>query len=909
MILSKNEIRKRAALFAKEWENESREEAEAKSFWDEFFNVFGMSRRRVASFEHNVQKRNGKTGFIDVFWKGVMLAEHKSLGRDLDKAFDQAKDYLPNVPDKDLPRYIIVSDFNIIRITDLDEGSEHEFTLGQLSNNIHLFDFISGYNSGTNYEDEEIASIKAAKLMADFHNEIADTGYSGHELELFLVRVLFCLFAEDTAIFDRGLFRSYIENRTNPDGSDLGIHINLIFETLDTPLDKRQTNIDEQLAQFPYINGGLFAEQIRSVSFDATARLKLIKCSKSDWSGISASIFGSLFQGVMDEEQRRELGAHYTSEMNILKVIQPLFLDDLYIEFDSVKSSKKRLEDFHTKLSQLTFMDPACGCGNFLVTAYREMRLLELQVLEKIQSFDKKLQSQRLIGGDELSKINVNQFYGIEIEEFPTLVARVAMYLVDHQMNRLFEKTFGLYQPRIPLREPAHIYHGDALTKDWQEIIPSSELSYIFGNPPFYGARLMTKIQKDNLKQVFGKLRGVGNLDFVTAWYKKSAEYIQGTNIKVGLVSTNSICQGEQVGILWKHLHEEYGIRIHFAHQTFKWNNDAPGTAAVYCVIVGFANYDTEQKYLYEYADIKADPIERVVENINGYLINGPNVFIQSTKKPISESPEMVFGNMPNDGGNFLFTEGEKNEFLDKEPLAEKYIKPMISAREFLNNQKRYCLWLVDIEPSELRKMPYVLQRVNNVKKIRSESTRKATQDLAQYPALFGEIRQPTSNYILIPRVSSENRDYIPMGFFTQNDIVSDTCLAVVDANLYHFGILESCMHMAWMRYTCGRLKGDYRYSKDIVYNNFPWPADISETDEQKISTLSQAVLDARELYPNSSLADLYDPLTMPIELVRAHQNLDAAVDNLYGQKFHNDEDRVAMLFQRYQELVKKIND
>jgi type I restriction-modification system DNA methylase subunit len=904
MILSKNEIRRRAALFAKEWENESREEAEAKTFWDEFFNVFGMSRRRVASFEHNVEKRNGKTGFIDVFWKGVMLAEHKSLGRDLDRAFDQAKDYLPNVPDKDLPRYIVVSDFNIIRITDLEEDTEHQFTLGQLSNNTHLFDFISGYNLGTSYEDEEIASIKAAKLMADFHNEISDKGYSGHQLELFLVRVLFCLFAEDTAIFEKGAFRSYVETRTNIDGSDLGIHINQIFEIVNTPLDKRQTNIDEQLGQFPYINGGLFAEHIRTVSFDTTARLKLLKYCSFDWSGISASIFGSLFQGVMDEQQRRELGAHYTSEINILKVIQPLFLDDLYIEFDTVKSDKKRLELFHNKLATQRFFDPACGCGNFLVTAYRELRLLELQVLKKIQSFEKKLQSQKLLGGDELSKINVNQFYGIEIEEFPTLVARVAMYLVDHQMNRLFEKTFGLYQPRIPLRDPAHIYHGDALTKDWKEIIEPAQLSYIFGNPPFYGARLMNKIQKENLQNVFGKLRGVGNLDFVTAWYKKSAEYIQGTQIKVGLVSTNSICQGEQVGILWKHLYEEYGIHIHFAHQTFKWNNDAPGTAAVYCIIVGFANYDTYHKYIYEYETIKSEPVERKVENINAYLVNGPNVFVESSRKRLCISPEMIFGNMANDGGNLIFTPQEKDEFLEKELLAEKYIRELIGAEEFLNNKKRYCLWLVGAEPSELKKMSSVLTRIEKVRQKRLSSTRPATQKLATTPSLFGEIRQPNSNYLMIPRVSSEHRRIIPFGYFTPDIVVSDRCALIPNANLYHLGILNSAMHMSWVNRVCGRLKSDYNYSINIVYNNFPWPENVSESDELKISELSQVVLDARLLYPNSSLADLYDPNTMPVELVKAHQNLDRAVDNLYGKKFQNDEERIAMLFQRYKELV-----
>lgn len=553
MILSVTEIKNRALAFSKEWENDFSEDAEAKSFWDDFFNVFGVSRRRVASFEYPVKKLSNDNGYIDVLWKGVMLAEHKSRGKSLDKAFSQAKDYFPGLKDDELPRYIIVSDFAKFRICDLDKNSEKEFDLKDLYKNIDLFDFISGYDSKPNYEKEEFASVEVARLMADFHNEIAKTGYSGHDLEVFLIRILFCLFADDTGIFEKNIFKNYIEEKTKVDGSDLGIHLAYIFDVLNTPREKRQTNLDENLNKFPYINGGIFADIIRPVSLDAGAKLKLIICCRADWSEISASIFGSLFQGVIDKDQRRHLGAHYTSEINILKVIHSLFLDELYIEFDEVKFDSKKLDIFHKKLATLTFLDPACGCGNFLVVAYRELRKLELEVLKRKD----KIGQMMLLGAQDLSIVNVNQFYGIEIEEFPSLVARVAMYLVDHQMNNELSKYFGSVYARIPLREPASIVNADALTTEWESIIPKNKLNYILGNPPFVGARLMEKEQKENFLKLFDKEKGAGNLDFVTGWYEKAARYMVGTKIKTAFVSTNSICQGEQVGILWKRLKEK----------------------------------------------------------------------------------------------------------------------------------------------------------------------------------------------------------------------------------------------------------------------------------------------------------------------------------------------------------------
>lgn len=897
-MISKNEIRNRARAFATEWKDETSEDAEAKSFWDGFFEVFGVSRRRIGSFEYKVKKANGADGYIDVLWKGTLLCEHKSRGKDLEKAYTQAKDYLPGLADADLPRYIIVSDFEKIKLFDLETSSEEFFSLSELHKHIDSFGFISGYTT-EDYKEEERASIYAAGLLADFHNEIVKTGYSGHDLEVFLVRVLFCLFADDTGIFDKNHFKGYIQKRLNSDGSDLGMHLSQIFYILNTPLGKRQTTLDEQLAQFPYINGGIFAETIAPVSLDVTAYLKLINCCKFDWSTISVSIFGSLFQGVMDAKERRALGAHYTSEQNIIKVIQPLFIDELYIEFDQVKNSKAKLRAFHDKLANLTFLDPACGCGNFLVVAYRELRRLEHKIIKIERKGDKKLS---LYGAEEASKIQVNQFYGIEIEEFPSQVARLAMYLVDHQMNQELSAIVGGYYARIPLREPATIVHADALITDWENIVSKEKLSYILGNPPFVGAQIMSKEQKESLLKVFGNTKGVGNLDFVTAWYEKASHYIQNTKIKVAFVSTNSICQGEQVGLLWKNIQEKYGIIIHFAHQTFKWNNDAPGVAAVQCIIVGFATFDIPKKYLFEYADTTSEPKETEVKNINGYLISGINVFVEKRTKPICDVPSIMKGNYYAKSEGLIIEEKDLEYLVTNEPNVQKYIKLLIGADEFINNRKRYCLWLVDCPPSDLRKMPLVMERIERVQKDRLKSTDKGMQNLA--PTRFRETNNPDT-CLVIPVVSSEKRIYIPIGFIDKDTISTNGNLIVPNASLYHFGILTSIMHMTWVSYTCGRLESRYRYSKDIVYNNFPWPEDISDTLKVKVGSLALAVLDARAKFAGSSLADLYSPLTMPPELSKAHTDLDRAVDSAYGKKFENKEVRIEHLFELYKKYTK----
>ncbi|TAF68077.1 MAG: class I SAM-dependent DNA methyltransferase [Cytophagales bacterium] len=900
MPLSWNEIKDRALQFSKEWAGTTNEEADAKPFLVAFFNIFGISNKRVSSFEHRVKKLDNKDGYIDLLWKGAILIEMKSRGKDLLKAYEQAKGYLHGLKEHELPKYILVSDFEIFRLYDLEDNKTTEFKLNELVQNVQHFGFLIGYQKRV-YKEQDPANIKAAELMGKLHDRLEEIGYTGHPLELYLVRMLFCLFAEDTTIFNKQQFQEYIEQRTNIDGSDLAPKLQELFQVLNTPKEKRFKNLDEQLAEFPYVNGKLFEEILPTASFDTKMRQSLLECCYLDWSKISPAIFGSMFQSVMNPKERRNLGAHYTSESNILKLIKPLFLDELWAEFETIKDNKNKLTEFHKKLSTLRFLDPACGCGNFLVITYRELRLLEFEVLKALNKSGK-----AFLDVSQILWINVDQFSGIEYEEFPARIAEVAMWLIDHQMNMLVSSEFGQYFIRLPLQKAANIIHADALETDWEKVVAKNELSYILGNPPFIGSRLMNQTQKYGLIKVFENAKNIGELDYVTGWYVKAAKYIQKTKIKVAFVSTNSIVQGEQTNILWGQMLNKYKIKIHFAHRTFKWTNEAKGKAAVYCVIIGFANFDTDNKRIFEYENIKGEAHEIKAKNINPYLIDAKDILIEKRRIPISDVPKIVFGNMPNDGGNLLLSEEEKHELLKKEPHAEKYIKPMVSAHEFLNGKKRWCLWLIDIEPNELRKMPEVFAKVKAVEKYRLASSREATRKLSKTSTLFGEIRQPSGKYILIPRVSSENRRYIPMGFFDDTIIVSDTCLSVnTTANLYHFGILQSEMHMAWVKTVCGRLKSDFRYSNEIVYNNFPWAENPTDKQIKVIETAAQKVLDVREQFPNSSLADLYDPLTMPPALVKAHNELDKAVDLAYRpQPFTSEANRMEFLFGLYEKYT-----
>lgn len=902
MVLSWNEIKTRAVEFSKEWENETSEDAESKSFWDSFFNVFGITRKRLASFEQHVKKLNNKDGWIDLFWPGTLIVEHKSRGLDLDKAFQQAIDYFPGLLEAELPKYILVSDFARFRLYDLETNSHKEFALKDLQKHVQLFGFIAGYQK-QEIRQQDPANIKAAELMAEFHDSIAEVGYTGHQLEIFLVRVLFCLFAEDTGIFQlKEQFRNYVEWKTKVDGTDLGSSLHQLFEILNTHESKRQKTLDEELVKFPYVDGGLFAESLPLVSFNSSMRRALLECCKSDWSNISPAIFGSMFQGVIEKKERRALGAHYTSEINILKLIKPLFLDELWEEFKSVKNNHQKLQIFQKKIAGLKFLDPACGCGNFLVIAYRELRLLELEILKLMYGPGKTILKFNI---QSITQVSPEQFYGIEIGEFAGRIAETAMWLVDHQMNQKASEALGQYFVRLPLVGAAHIKIGNALTTDWKEIIQPENLNFILGNPPFVGSRIMDQMQKNDMIEVFGKLREVGFLDYVTAWYYKATKYIQDTKIKCAFVSTNSITQGEQAGILWNLLMGKYKIKIHFAHRTFKWSNEARGKAAVYCVIIGFAAFDTNQKIIYEYEDIKGDAHKTPAKNINPYLVDADDIIIRNRQKAICDVPEISFGNMPRDGGHLIFTDEEKATFLKTEPGAEKFIKRFIGAQDFLHNEKRWCLWLIGAEPEQLQKLPEVLKRVEQVKEFRQASKAKSTREFAKTPGLFAQRTQPNADYILIPSTSSENRKYIPIGFMPNDFIVSNSCHAISDAKLYHFGVLESEMHMAWVRQVCGRLKSDFRYSKDIVYNNFSWPENPPADKVKGIEQAAQKVLDVRLKYPTSSLADLYDPLTMPADLVKAHQDLDHVVDSAYTRKtFAFAAERLEFLFELYKKYT-----
>ncbi|MCE9545883.1 MAG: class I SAM-dependent DNA methyltransferase [Planctomycetia bacterium] len=901
MPISWNEIRHNAVAFSKEWADVAREDAEAKSFWDEFFAVFGIRRRTVASFEEPVKNLSGNWAYIDLFWPGTLIVEHKSRGKSLKKAESQALEYVRALKDAgrddEIPRYIIVSDFARIALHDLEENTSVEIELGELYHQVDKFAFIPGYRQHK-LDAEDPVNIQAVELLGDLHDVLEAGGYSGHELERFLVRILFCLFAEDTALFERNAFTLYIENHTAPDGSDLGIHLGRLFQVLNTPSDRRQRNLLEELAELPYVNGDLFAEALSFAEFNRDMRNRLLSCCRFDWSRISPAVFGSLFQSVMEPKERRQIGAHYTSERDILKLVRSLFLDELRAEFEAVQGNKKKLQAFHDKLGRLTFFDPACGCGNFLVVTYRELRVLELEVLKKLHG------RQKVVNVHDLSCVDVDAMYGIEISEFPARIAEVALWLVDHQMNQRLSEAFGLYFVRLPLQKSAKIVHDNALRIEWRDVLKPEQCSYVLGNPPFVGAKYQTAEQRGEMAQIAENVKNAGLLDYVTAWYLKAVDYIQGTNIRVAFVSTNSITQGEQVGVLWSELLRR-GIHIGFAHRTFAWQSEARGKAHVHVVIIGFAAGEMDRKRIYDYETDEENPTVIPAKNISPYLVEGPDVVVVNRSKPLSNGKEIAFGNMPNDNGHLLMSSEERNAIIKNEPLAKKLIRRIYSAGDFIDGVPRWCIWLVDVEPSIYRRMPEVMMRINQVRKSRTASKRKTTQDLASQPALFGEIRQPKKRFLVIPKTSSERRKYIPMAFFEPDVIVSSELFTIEGATNYHFGVLTSSMHMAWVRQVCGRLKSDYRYSAKLVYNNYPWPESATDKQKTAVEAKAQAVLDARAAFPDSSLGDLYDPLTMPAKLVKAHTQLDRAVELCYRAKpFATDRERVEFLFGLYEKLT-----
>ena len=961
----------RAKKFSEEWKDRGDEKQETQRFWIGLLaDVLGVP--QAASYiEFEKRVKLSHTSFIDGYIPETkVLIEQKSMDIDLEKSYaqsdgtmltpyQQAKRYASELPYDLRPRWIVVSNFAEIRIHDMNrpEDEPEILKLENLEKEYYRLEFLADRTSEKIRREEEI-SIKAGELVKKLYNALIteyaeQTAESLRSLNILCVRLVFCFYAEDAGLFaTRTSFEDYIKS-FNLQNVRKGL-IDL-FKALDTELKDRD-KYDETIKPFPYVNGGLFKdEKIEIPNFTQEIVDVLVNdCAVFDWSEISPTIFGAVFESTLNPQTRRSGGMHYTSVENIHKVIDPLFMDSLNAEFESIqkitqkKNRDQKLLEFQDKLASLMFLDPACGSGNFLTEAFLSLRRLENKVISSL------FNGETVLGFDEFIKVKISQFYGIEINDFAVTVAKTALWIAESQMIAETEKIVSRQIDFLPLKTNAYIVEGNALRMNWKTLKPEDgntlpqdglfagitthvdgsehHYDYIMGNPPFVGARLMSESQKSDVLSVWGNVKNIGNVDYVSCWYKKAADLMKNTAIKSALVSTNSITQGEQVAIMWKLLMDS-GIVINFAYRTFRWDSESTQKAHVHCVIVGFScqnkenNSELDSKSIKFIVDENGTKIE--AKNINGYLVDAPDIFIESRKKPICNVKEMVFGSMPNDGGNFILSEDEAEKFTKKEPLSEKYIKVFLGAEEFINNKKRYCLWLKNAEPGNLRKIKFIAERIENVRKIRSESKRDATKKLADTPFLFGEIRQPEEGtYLLVPSTSSEKRRYIPMGFLNYDIISSNANLLVPNAGLYEFGIMTSNVHNAWMRAVCGRLEMRYRYSANIVYNNFPWPFSEKQTDlfapngthtkaknvsseqirllKTKIEHTAQKILDARAKYPDSSLADLYDETVMPPELRKTHQENDRAVMQAYGfTPKMTESEIVAELFKMYERLTK----
>jgi hypothetical protein len=908
--LSWNEIRIRAAQFSKDWVNAHYEKGETHSFYNDLFEVFGLKRRQVAVYERQVNKLDNRRGFIDLFWPSVLLVEQKSAGRNLKKAREQADEYCLGLKGKEYPRYILLSDFQTFELYDLEENIECKFSLENLVYNVEKLGFMIGVQKRT-FKDQDPVNIEASELMGQIHDSLKDSGYIDHDLEQFLVRLLFCLFADDTGIFEpRGIFESLIKDRTAEDGSDLGQWLAALFEVLNTPEKKRYKTLDEDLAGFPYINGQLFESRLPIPAFDSDMRLILIEACEFSWDAISPAIFGALFQSVMDKEERRSTGSHYTTEKNILKVISSLFLDDLRDEFETIKTRKTQrralLTKLQNKISALTFFDPACGCGNFLVIAYRELRQLELEIL--IENRDS---SQLSLYAADFSIVDVDQFYGIEIGEFAARIAEVAMWMMDHIMNNRLSLEFGQLYARIPLKKSPHILYADALDLDWNEVLAYRDCSYIFGNPPFRGAKVQTVTQRLQVRDIANLGGSGGTLDFVAAWFLKAGEYINGTSTRIAFVATNSITQGEQVAQLWPLLFDKYGLEIIYSHRTFAWGSDARGKAHVHVVIIGLSHkdYEPSNKKLFSYPDINLDPEESIHSGLTAYLfdagkLSNRHIVVASSSQPINGMPKLVIGSKPIDGGNYIFAGEAKDIFIKSEPEAKKFIHPYIGSREYLNGGDRWILQLNSATPAELKAMPEVTKLIATVKKFRKNSPSLPTQNLGDTPTKFHVTVVPDCPFLVMPESSSARREYLPIGWLEPPVIPSNLVKVLLGADKPIFAVLTSAMHMAWLRYIGGKIKSDYRYSIGLVYNNFPFP-EISIHKRKTLETLAQKILDIRVSHHGSSLAEIYDPLYMPPELLKAHKAIDLTVDKLYRKSaFKSERERAEHLFGLYEKMI-----
>ncbi len=913
MRLDWNDIKARAGRFADEWKEAHYERSDTQTFYNEFFGVFGVQRRAVAAYEHVVKLPDNKRGYLDLFWKGKLLVEQKSGGRNLKPAKTQALSYFAGLKDYELPRYILLSDFQNFELYDLDLNPDEPLTfpLSSLREHVQAFGFMVGQERRI-FRDQDPVNVAASELMGELHDLLATSGYTGHKLERFLVRLLFCLFADDTGIFQPlGLLEDFIRDRTREDGTDLGALLTHLFQVLNTPEGERAASLDADLAKFPYINGDLFAEVLPLPSFTRAMRDKLLEACGFHWQHISPAIFGALFQSVLQKAERRKKGAHYTSEKNILKVIGPLFLDDLKAEFERLKGRRdtgrgKALADFHNRLASLTFFDPACGCGNFLVIAYRELRELEILLLRELFPHGQLVTDIGLY-----TKINVNQFYGIEIDEFPVRIAEVALWMMDHIMNARLSAAFGESYLRIPIKAAPNVRHGDALEIDWAEVLPPQKCSYVLGNPPFVGAKYQSDAQRAQVRALANLGGSGGTLDFVCAWFLKAGAYVQQSRARIAFVATNSITQGEQVAQLWPLLFERYGLEIAFGHRTFEWMSDARGKAHVHCVIVGLTRREDEpkEKRLFSYEDIAGDPVETRHSALSAYLFDAENLFnrytvVHEASKSLVGAERMITGCQPIDDGNYIFEGEELQTFLGLEPLSEKFVRPYVSGDDFIYGAFRSILTLQKATPQELRAMPHVTKRISAVRKFRASSSRASTRAIADYPTKFNVEVMPENPFLAIPEVSSERREYIPIAWLEPPVVPSNKIRFIPSASTWHFGLLTSKMHMAWTGHVGGRIKSDFQYSIGIVYNTFPWP-EASDKQREKISHHAQAVLDARAAHPDATLADLYDPDTMPPDLRKAHASLDKAVDQLYRKApFASDRERVEHLFGLYEKLI-----
>ena len=919
--MTEKQQRNAAREFASQWAGRGYEKGESQKFWMQLLSeVYGVE--HVASFiEFEDQVMLDSTSFIDGYIPSTkVLIEQKSQGKDLRKAikqsdgslltpFQQAKRYVLGLPLSRHPRWVVVSNFTEFLVYDMEQpnGEPEQILLENLEKEYYRLQFLVNVKSEHISREEEV-SMKAGEIIGAIYDAMLKQ-YGDRDpetlqqLNILCVRLVFCLYAEDAGIFTRDQFHDYLVKH---DTEMMRTALLQLFEVLNTPVEQRSKFLRDDLKAFPYAKG-VFSEHIDIPQFTPSLReLLLQKASLDfDWSEISPTIFGAMFESTLNPETRRSGGMHYTSIENIHKVIDPLFLDDLRAELDTIleeKVEKKRQQQlgaYQDKLASLTFLDPACGSGNFLTETYLSLRRLENRAVSAMTH------GQAFIGFEEFSpiKVNINQFYGIEINDFAVTVATTALWISESQMLAETEQIIKHDIDFLPLKANANIHEGNALRIDWETVVPKDELDYIIGNPPFVGYSNQNKAQKEDILSVFVDKNGkpfktAGKIDYVAGWYYKAAQLMLGTKIRAALVSTNSITQGEQVAFIWKPLKELFDIHIDFAYRTFRWDSEASDKAHVHCVIVGFSNVLNTKKFIFD------NDKKKEAQIINPYLIDAPEVFIESRKNSLCHVPVMIYGSKPTDGGFLFLTEEERKEAIAKEPKLEKFIKRILGATEFTNNKVRYCLWLVDASPNDIRNSSFIKERVAQVREFRLLSPKKATQESANTPALFQEIRHPKNDYLIVPRVSSERRHYVPMGYVSSDVVTNDAVQIIPDASLYHFGILESNVHMAWMRAVCGRLESRYRYSKDIVYNNFPWP-EVNDEQREKIAATAQAILDARTLYPDSSLADLYDELTMPPELRKAHQQNDRAVMAAYGFPITMTESEcVARLFELYQQLT-----